>query len=229
MTKLTDIYKEQLKEYYQTDTEYFDNLDGNFYNNVDEYTQLLQPEYFKNKKVLDAGCGSGAFAHWITENYGSEVTGVDLSPYAIAEANRKYKGKFIVGDISELPFKARTFDTVLLYDVLEHVIYPHNVFAELRRVLKKNGHIIIVSPNMMFNPNVPKMIKLKEVFETVTLPFKRTITMNYVEPDVSQCACGDKEAALITNPFKISKLLKEHKFEIEKNIFGRCIFIAKKL
>lgn len=222
------MYKQQLKTYYETDTEYFDILDDNFYKNMDEYTQLLQPEYFKNKKVLDAGCGSGAFTHWLSENYGSKVTGVDLAPYAIKEAKKKYKGRFLVADIAAIPIKARTFDTILLYDVLEHVVYPEKVFKELHRLLKKGGTIIIVSPNMLFNPSVSMALKVREVVDTLALPFKKQIQMRYTAPTTDVCACGDKEATLITNPFKISKLLREHGFRIEKNIFGRCIFIAKK-
>src|SRR3989344_805489 len=112
--------KQKLKRYYEEDKQYFENLDANFYSNKKSYTKFLHSRYFTGKKVLDAGCGSGAMTHWLSKTFTAEVTGIDLSPHAIRKARKKYKGTFVVGDIEHMPFANHFFDTVLLFDVLEH-------------------------------------------------------------------------------------------------------------
>lgn len=221
---MRDNIKKQLKEYYKTDKDYFNNLEKNFYKNIKEYTRFLFPRYFKDKKVLDAGCGSGAMVDWISRKFKAEVTGIDLSPYAIRKAKKKYRGKFFCGDLEDMPFKDESFDTVLLFDVLEHVVYPEKVFREIFRVLRQDGCLLIISPNMIFSEKVPLTIKVKEILDILLMNRK----LRYIKPDTSQCACGDKEACLITNPLKIKNLLKHIGFNNVSGNILRCRLIAKK-
>jgi SAM-dependent methyltransferase len=64
--------------------------------------------------VLDAGCGSGAFAQWLLDQ-GADVVGVDLSPRMIAEASRRCggRGRFFAADLAEpLPLEPRSLDGI---------------------------------------------------------------------------------------------------------------------
>jgi len=86
----------------------------------------------KNLKVLDIGCGRGEMVFWCAKNCASEVIGVDYSKDAIDIANEAKKKfnlklqkrvKFMLMDGMRLKFKNKSFDGVLLIELLEH-LYP---------------------------------------------------------------------------------------------------------
>ena len=217
-------YKKKLQDYYTQDKEYFNELDRHFYKNVKQYTQKLPKKMFQDKLVLEAGCGSGAMANWLQGNWNSKVIGIDFSLYALTRAKKKYSAGYVQGDLERLPFKDDSFDTVLLFDVLEHIVYPEMMFKEFHRVLKKGGHFIIVSPNLMFNPRVPWGTKILETLDILNPGAK----FRYVNPITDACACGDQEATLITNPIKVMRRLRRTGFKMVKKNFVRCSLIAKK-
>jgi cyclopropane fatty-acyl-phospholipid synthase-like methyltransferase len=74
-------------------------------------------------QVLDLGCGNGGIAEYISDQTGACVTGIDLIPEAILEAQRRTDGKrgrldFQVMDIGRLEFPASSFDVLLSVDTL---------------------------------------------------------------------------------------------------------------
>ncbi len=91
-------------------------------------------------KILDAGGGTGQIT------YGLDSTVLDISKKSLEKA-RAHGLKTVVGDIENMPFESNTFDTVLLCHVLEHVLEPEKTLKECKRVLKKNGRVVIVVPN----------------------------------------------------------------------------------
>lgn len=97
----------------------------------------------KSLKILDAGCGPGAALVYLSQ-FG-DVIGVDVSDEALKFARKR--GKVIKGDISELPFKDKTFDVVVCLDVLYHKwVDVQKAFSELKRVLKPGGILFIREP-----------------------------------------------------------------------------------
>ena len=94
---------------------------GWFFNKqVRLYTELLEKfDFFskidKDKKILDAGCGTGALAY-VLASHGYHVTALDASSKMIEVAKKKVKSKkinFIVGDIFDMPFEDHSFDVIL--------------------------------------------------------------------------------------------------------------------
>jgi ubiquinone/menaquinone biosynthesis C-methylase UbiE len=86
------------------------------------------------KHVLDVGTGTGvaalALAEWFPD---AEVTGVDLSPGMVAEAERKGgRVRFLVADASRLPFPDASFDLVVLMNAVPF-------FDELARIVAPGG------------------------------------------------------------------------------------------
>lgn len=72
-------------------------------------------------KVLDMGCGSGIQSKLLSEN-NFQMTGIDLSPLMIKEAKKRLpEANFIVGDITQMPFKVNSFDAVLAKDCIFHM------------------------------------------------------------------------------------------------------------
>ncbi len=95
------------------------------------------------KKILDVGCANGDYIKILQDN-GFNCTGIDINPEYIDKALEKGLNAYVMrGD--NLDFPDNSFDTILLFEVLEHVENPLEVLKELKRVAKKN--ILITVPN----------------------------------------------------------------------------------
>lgn len=116
------------------------------------FYDLLSENEVKNKKFLEVGCGLGYFSHQASK-MGAKVTGIDIGPKLVA-INKKLtpKGKFLVSSASKLPFRKDYFDIVLSTEVIEHVDDQKSALKEMCRVLKKNGILVITTPNRIFKP-----------------------------------------------------------------------------
>jgi SAM-dependent methyltransferase len=74
---------------------------------------------------------------------------VDVSDEAIAYAREHYAARnveFLVADVLELPFDPRSFDTVCSFEIVEHVPDAERFVAELARVLKPGGRLVLSTP-----------------------------------------------------------------------------------
>jgi SAM-dependent methyltransferase len=102
------------------------------------------------KRVLDFGCGSGYGADRIAA-IASEVRAVDVAEDAIAYARQHFDRPNLRFDRieapSRLPFEDGSFDTVLSFQVLEHVRDTTHYLSEIRRVLVPGGCLVVVTPN----------------------------------------------------------------------------------
>lgn len=104
---------------------------------------LLRNIKFKN--CLDIGCASGFMLSEIAKTYpNAEYIGVDVYDKAIEYAVKTYPHiKFKVSSAEKLPFKDNSFDLILFYETIEHVEHPQECLKDIRRVLKKNGTLIL--------------------------------------------------------------------------------------
>jgi 2-polyprenyl-3-methyl-5-hydroxy-6-metoxy-1,4-benzoquinol methylase len=109
------------------------------------YMEPHGPEFFKGKKVLDAGCGNGRFAHSAAK-YGAEVWAIDLGP-AVEVARRNLSGfedaQVVQADLHQPPFALETFDFIYSLGVLHHLPDPESAFHGLLPFLKPGGEIQI--------------------------------------------------------------------------------------
>jgi SAM-dependent methyltransferase len=95
-------------------------------------------------RLLDAGCGSGRTLDELVR-YG-RVSGIDLSPQAVAAAQRRGHQDVRVGRVEQLPFADGTFDVVTCLDVIEHTPDDRASLAELRRVVRPGGLLLVTVP-----------------------------------------------------------------------------------
>jgi SAM-dependent methyltransferase len=95
-------------------------------------------------RLLDAGCGSGRTLDELAR-YG-RVSGVDLSPEAVAAAWRRGHDDVQVARVEELPFPDAAFDVVTCLDVVEHTPDDRATLAELRRVTRPGGLAVVTVP-----------------------------------------------------------------------------------
>lgn len=95
------------------------------------------------ERLLDLGCGSCENAQWIPA--GCRYVGLDVSTVALAMASEGgLRGIRVRGDAANLPFDEGSFDAVLSTWALEHLHDPGRVFAEVARVLRRGGLLLVV-------------------------------------------------------------------------------------
>jgi acyl transferase domain-containing protein/SAM-dependent methyltransferase len=104
--------------------------------------ELIGGTDLNGRRVLDVGCGRGGTIALIAERFDADVTGVDLSPEAIAFCRRIHRHPrthFEVGDAEHVPFEVGTFDAVT--NIESSHTYPNlrAFFAEVARVLVGGG------------------------------------------------------------------------------------------
>lgn len=104
----------------------------------------------EGREVLDFGCGSGYGSAEIATD-AIRVVGVDVSPEAIEQAKAGFQSSQLefrtIEPDQPLPFPDHSFDTVLSFQVLEHVNDPARYLSEVRRVLRPDGHLVLTTPD----------------------------------------------------------------------------------
>ena len=104
-----------------------------------------------NKKFLEIGCGNCDLLSEF-KSIGLEVTGTDL----LKSAGKDYHDINIIQNNIEkqpLPFPDETFDCIFSKSVVEHIYNPQSYFTEAKRVLKKNGVLITLTPDWEVQKN----------------------------------------------------------------------------
>lgn len=102
--------------------------------------------YTPGAKLLDIGCGSGEFPARM-RSLGWDAAGVETDPAAAEFARAQYKLDVRSGDLFAQKYPAQSFDVVTLSHVIEHVPAPAEYFAEIRRILRPEGTVALVTPN----------------------------------------------------------------------------------
>lgn len=134
----------------------------NLINNMskDPRYQIIENEIRQKgyRNILDVGCAEGHFSITLgARNPHLNVIGIDVVDYNIKKAmelNRFNNVKFIVGfaeDVNVI-FPCGTFDLVMLFEILEHVISLEDVLDAAYEVLRENGMIAITVPEGIDNP-----------------------------------------------------------------------------
>jgi ubiquinone/menaquinone biosynthesis C-methylase UbiE len=113
--------------------------------------QLL--ELTGEERALDVGTGAGAFALALAPLV-REVIGIDVVPELLSEARKRGRAntEFIEADATLLPFERGEFDIVSTARTLHHVPRPELVLAEMTRVLRPDGTMIVVDQVASVDP-----------------------------------------------------------------------------
>jgi SAM-dependent methyltransferase len=101
-------------------------------------------------RVLDDGCGIGTYVEKLSP-LAKEVYGLDYERERVAEGARRLGRQVLVCGAGEhLPFRDATFDLVLSNEVIEHVQDDREAVAEMARVTRPGGHVVIFCPNRWY-------------------------------------------------------------------------------
>ena len=151
--RLDERRREQVLQRRRIDTESFfsdvaaewDRVRGELFGETSDLQllpALLDPEVV----VGDLGCGSGRLAATIAP-YARSVVAVDSSPEMLEVARARLAGfdnvQIVQGRIEELPLESASLDLALVVHLLHHVAEPSAALAEVARVLRPGGRLVV--------------------------------------------------------------------------------------
>lgn len=101
----------------------------------------------KDNKILDMGFGRGDFLHWLKVEGYSDIMGIDPSD----ESVNAVKGdgiNAVLGSVFQIQNEFKnSFDCIVLFDVLEHLLLPMQAVNNLKHYLKVAGYLLVSVPN----------------------------------------------------------------------------------
>lgn len=102
-----------------------------------------------DRRVLDAGCGMAYGTAMLAEAGAREVVGVDLAEEVLSTVREQVPSgvRLERADLRELPFDEGSFDLVVCFEVIEHIVDQEAVVAEFARVLAPDGVLLASTPN----------------------------------------------------------------------------------
>lgn len=135
MVKITKLTKEKI---YRDSKSYYLEINQETFS--DKLIDFCQQH--AGKRILDFGCATGNYCLQL-RRFGFEYIGVDINKEYIKIAQSKDVEAYLIKD--KLPFSDKSFDTVVMFELLEHVHNPDKILKEAERVAKKN--ILITVPD----------------------------------------------------------------------------------
>ena len=101
----------------------------------------------KKGKLLDIGCAAGFFLK-VARDMGWETFGIELSEFAVRYAQEEFGLNVNAGTVETSKFPEGYFDVITAWDVIEHIPSPQAFIIETSRLLKKNGLLVLGTPNV---------------------------------------------------------------------------------
>ncbi len=107
--------------------------------------RLLRP----GKRLLNVGCGKGAFNSHVSDRF-DDIIGVDINATDIHHAQSLSPMTYIVMDAKALSFPSCSFDAVICIETIEHIDNAKQAIAELVRVLRPGGQLVLSFPHTKY-------------------------------------------------------------------------------
>lgn len=174
------------------------------------YSVINQINQTENLSVLDLGSGEGGTTKVFSEN--NFVTSFDLSLVRLKRQSENFNCLLNVnGDALNLPFANKSFDLIIVQDVIEHLTNTQKFYSELKRVLKNKGIIFLSTPNKFsifnilndphFGLPVVSLLKRKSIKKYFLKYFRKS---DYMRSDIAQLFSLNDIQRIFQNDFNIS-------------------------
>lgn len=163
-------------------------------------------------KILEIGCSTGYFSYLLSSNKDRKIVGIDTLINSIEIANDLFGSDnltYLHMDGEKLEFNDNKFDYVILMELLEHVESPYNLLKKIYGLLKPGGKIIISTPNST---------SIKEIFDTLSLPFQKKPFYDRVNNE-EKWTGGSDDHIYIWDIVKLYRLLNRVGFNYVKHDF----------
>ena len=151
MKKQEDIWKENLKYITPQDVLEQYRQPAEFQKELRDYINSIKISN-SDRKIIEIGCETGVTSFLLSSKFERYL--LDLNPIAINLAEQaaeilNINAKFIVGNMFKMEIKDESFDLIFNAGVIEHFNKMHRIEAliEYKRILKKDGKMIICFPN----------------------------------------------------------------------------------
>ncbi|GBL45767.1 methyltransferase [Sulfuriferula multivorans] len=146
----------------------------------------LAMEFCDNKDILDIASGEG-YGSDLLATRAKSVIGVDIAKEAIEHSQSKYQRsnlRYLEGRADSIPLDACSVDVVVSFETLEHHNMHEEMYAEIKRVLRPGGLLIISTPDKLFYSDLPKFeneYHVKELyleeFRNLSAKYFKNVTM----------------------------------------------------
>lgn len=112
----------------------------------------LQRYHFSSRichgRILDVACGTGYGSEILSWGGQNPTVGVDISGEALKHARLDSKNaQFVRASVEALPFRKECFDCIVSFETIEHVRSPQTAVAELHRIVRGGGLLLLSTPN----------------------------------------------------------------------------------
>jgi ubiquinone/menaquinone biosynthesis C-methylase UbiE len=173
----------------------------------------------EGQDVLDIACGEGYGSAMMSENAKS-VIGVDIAADAVAYASQAYVSEnltFLEGSATKIPVADSSVDVVVSFETIEHLEDHEAMLAEIKRVLRPDGILVISSPNKKIysdetgysNPYHLKELYTEEFVELVSRYFENV--RHYAQKVLAASVIANTE---LVSPLSVTADMKsDDKFE----------------
>ncbi len=122
-------------------------------------------------RILEVGCGGGHVLRMFPE---CNLTGVDVSGEMLEKARRnldRYRARLLKGELHELDLPYGGFDQIICTEVLEHAVDPESILAQMRRLLRPQGRVVVTFPNDYLVNTAKDILRRSRL--TALPPFRR--------------------------------------------------------
>lgn len=155
---------------------YFEEITDRRFNGREWHVPIIAKfEEFRNKDVLEIGCGIGTDGFEFAKN-GAHYVGIDLTPNAIKLSKERFelfniKGKFrVVNAEDPLPFPDNSFDHIYSFGVIHHSPHPEAIVNEMYRVLRPGGTFNVMLYNRSSINYYIEIMFLRKLFRWILHP-----------------------------------------------------------
>lgn len=198
----------------------------NWYNEIREKRYSVEPHVYsfpefpkwKNKNVLEIGCGLGIDAMEFAK-YGANYTGIDLSVVSVNLAKRGFelfglRGELLQSDARDLPNFNKKFDLVYSCGVLHHFPEPEKAIEQIHNLLNPNGEFRF----LVYAKNSWKYAMIQNGLDQFEAQANCPYATAYTNNEINDLLLGKFEIKSIIQDhcfmYNVKKY-KQHVFELE--------------
>jgi 2-polyprenyl-3-methyl-5-hydroxy-6-metoxy-1,4-benzoquinol methylase len=143
------------------------NLEHEYKKKDSSYFEVARDEMLKyipkeSRVILDVGCGRGNFGYLLKKERNIKVWGIELDEGSAAIAEQKLDKVICSAFNSNLNLPKKSFDCIVLNDVLEHFSDPDSALLYCKELLRDKGFIIASIPNVRYFDNIWNLLVNKD-------------------------------------------------------------------